>query len=121
MTNQLPEMRNIVLEKTTSGSGSFAPVGSTNPYLIPSKGITQVVISWHARHDLIVVWGPNGATTTGSYSIKTFEGKAGAQTAVVEIVKKSDLGAFWITTSNLSSGDVGKSVGVRMITFPLTD
>ena len=121
MTNQLPEMRNIVLEKTTSGSGSFFRTGTTNPYLIPSKGITQVVISWHAGHDLTVVWGPNGAVTAGSYSIKTFEGKTGAQTAVVEIVKKSDLGAFWITTSNLPSADVGKPVGVRMITFPLTD
>ena len=119
MTNQLPEMRNIVLEKTTSGSGSFAPVGTTNPYQLPPKGITQVAITWYAGHDLTVVWGPNGAVTTGSYSIKTFAGKTGAQTAMVEIVKKSNAGAFWITTSNLSSGDVGKPVGLRMITFPL--
>lgn len=119
MTTPIPEMRNLALEKTTSGSGSFAAVGGTNPYIIPPKGITQATLTWHAGHDLTVVWGPNGAVTSGSYSIKTFDGKVGVQTVMVEIVKKSDVGAFWITTSNLPSVDIGKPVGLRMITFPL--
>lgn len=121
MSIPLPIMKTIALDKTAAGGGSFSPVGTENPYLIPPKGITQVVLSWAAGHDITIIWGPNGATTTGSYSIKTITGQTGMQTAIVEIVKKTDVGAFWVTTPNLPAVDIGKPVGLRMTTWPLDE